>query len=118
MYKRQITGRPYDTLEEVIGLRGKGQGSLAEFGVAYDEIDLQPEGAVDEAALNQALEQPCRMVLIQRSCGSAGVRRSRLSRSPGCVSASMPASPTALSSLTTVTASWCRSRSRRRLGLI
>ena len=64
-----ITGRPYDTLEEVIGLRGKGQGSLAEFGVAYDEIDLQPDGAVDEAALNQALEQPCRMVLIQRSCG-------------------------------------------------
>ena len=64
-----ITGRPYDTLEEVIGLRGKGQGSLAEFGVAYDEIDLQPDGAVDQAALNQALEQPCRMVLIQRSCG-------------------------------------------------
>ena len=64
-----ITGRPYDTLEEVIGLRGKGQGSLAEFGVAYDEIDLQPDGAVDEAALNQAMEQPCRMVLIQRSCG-------------------------------------------------
>jgi len=64
-----ITGRPYDTLEEVIGLRGKGQGSLAEFGVAYDEIDLQSDGAVDEAALNQALEQPCRMVLIQRSCG-------------------------------------------------
>ena len=51
-----IPGRPYDTLEEVIGLRGKGQGSLAEFGVAYDEIDLQPDGAVDEAALNQALE--------------------------------------------------------------
>ncbi len=64
-----ITGRPYDTLEEVIGLRGKGQGSLAEFGVAYDEIDLQPDGAVDQAALSQSLEQPCRMVLIQRSCG-------------------------------------------------
>ena len=53
----------------MIGLRGQGQGSLAEFGVAYDEIDLQPDGAVDEVALNQALEQPCRMVLIQRSCG-------------------------------------------------
>ena len=64
-----ITGRPYDTLEEVIGLRGQGQGSLAEFGIAYDEIDLQPDGAVDEVALSQALEQPCRMVLIQRSCG-------------------------------------------------
>ena len=64
-----ITGRPYDTLEEVIGLRGQGQGSLAEFGIAYDEIDLQPDGAVDEVALSQALEQSCRMVLIQRSCG-------------------------------------------------
>ena len=33
-----VTGRPYDTLEEVIGLRGHGQGSLAEFGITYDEI--------------------------------------------------------------------------------
>ena len=64
-----ITGRPYDTLEEVIGLRSTGQGSLAEFGVAYDEINLLAEGCVDEAALLRALEQPCRMVLIQRSCG-------------------------------------------------
>ena len=40
-----ITGRPYDTLEEVIGLRGEGQGSLAEFGVAYDELELTASGA-------------------------------------------------------------------------
>ena len=64
-----ITGRPYDTLEEVIGLRESGQGSLAEFGVAYDEVDLLPTGVVDDAAMDLALEQPCRMVLIQRSCG-------------------------------------------------
>ena len=64
-----ITGRPYDTLEEVIGLRESGQGSLAEFGVAYDEVDLLPTGAVDDAAMDRALEQPCRLVLIQRSCG-------------------------------------------------
>ena len=64
-----ITGRPYDTLEEVIGLRSTGQGSLAEFGVAYDEINLLAEGCVDEEALLRALEQPCRMVLIQRSSG-------------------------------------------------
>ena len=64
-----ITGRPYDTLEEVIGLRSNGQGSLAEFGVTYDEIDLLPGGNVDEKALLEALKQPCRMVLIQRSCG-------------------------------------------------
>lgn len=46
-----ITGRPYDTLEEVIGLRGEGQGSLAEFGVAYDELELTAAGAVDELSL-------------------------------------------------------------------
>ena len=64
-----LTGRPYDTLEEVIGIRGQGQGSLAEFGVAYDELDLLPDGSVDEAGIAEALAQPTRMVLIQRSCG-------------------------------------------------
>jgi cystathionine beta-lyase family protein involved in aluminum resistance len=39
-----LTGRPYDTLEEVIGIRGRGQGSLAEFGIRYDELDLLPAG--------------------------------------------------------------------------
>jgi cystathionine beta-lyase family protein involved in aluminum resistance len=39
-----LTGRPYDTLEEVIGIRGSGQGSLADFGIAYDELDLLPDG--------------------------------------------------------------------------
>ena len=64
-----ITGRPYDTLEEVIGLRGSGQGSLAEFGIHYDELALTAAGAVDQAALVDALALPTRMVLIQRSCG-------------------------------------------------
>ena len=64
-----ITGRPYDTLEEVIGLRGGGQGSLRDFGVQYDELPLLDSGAVDEAALDAALETPRRLVLIQRSCG-------------------------------------------------
>ena len=64
-----ITGRPYDTLEEVIGLRGSGQGSLAEFGIHYDEIPLDPQGAVDQGAFDDALSLPTRMVLIQRSCG-------------------------------------------------
>jgi hypothetical protein len=64
-----ITGRPYDTLEEVIGLRGSGQGSLAEFGVRYDELPLLPDGGVDEEGLAAALAEPTRLVLIQRSCG-------------------------------------------------
>ena len=64
-----ITGRPYDTLEEVIGIRGSGQGSLAEFGIQYSELALTGEGHVDELGLSDALSQPTRMVLIQRSCG-------------------------------------------------
>ena len=64
-----ITGRPYDTLEEVIGLRGEGQGSLKDFGIAYDQLQLTEAGAVDEQALEQALAQPRRLILIQRSCG-------------------------------------------------
>jgi cystathionine beta-lyase family protein involved in aluminum resistance len=74
-----LTGRPYDTLEEVIGLRGNGMGSLADFGIVYDELPLTPAGLVDEAKLDTALSVPTRMVLIQRSCGyswrpSLGVR--------------------------------------------
>jgi cystathionine beta-lyase family protein involved in aluminum resistance len=64
-----LTGRPYDTLEEVIGLRGTGQGSLAEFGIHYDELRLEPNGMVDSAGLADALAVPTRLVLIQRSCG-------------------------------------------------
>jgi cystathionine beta-lyase family protein involved in aluminum resistance len=64
-----LTGRPYDTLEEVIGLRGRGQGSLAEFGIVYDELPLTAAGVVDEERLAEALAVPTRMVLIQRSCG-------------------------------------------------
>ena len=64
-----LTGRPYDTLEEVIGIRGSGQGSLAEFGIAYAELALTAAGSVDFDGLEDALAMPTRMVLIQRSCG-------------------------------------------------
>jgi len=64
-----LTGRPYDTLEEVIGIRGSGQGSLAEFGIRYNELPLTAAGLVDDGGLEAALAPPTRMVLIQRSCG-------------------------------------------------
>jgi len=64
-----LSGRPYDTLEEVIGIRGNGQGSLAEFGIGYDELDLLADGGIDWDGLEAALALPTRMVLIQRSCG-------------------------------------------------
>ncbi len=64
-----VTGRPYDTLEEVIGLRGRGQGSLLEFGVGYEELNLDKDGCIDFASLEKALEVSRNMVFIQRSCG-------------------------------------------------
>jgi cystathionine gamma-lyase len=64
-----VVGSPYDTLEEVIGLRGQGQGSLIEFGIKYRQLDLTPEGTVDWEALSHAVDDKTRLVLIQRSCG-------------------------------------------------
>ncbi|GMH37671.1 hypothetical protein BSKO_05544 [Bryopsis sp. KO-2023] len=66
-------GRPYDTMEEVIGIRGeKNAGSLASWGVDYGEVPLLSDGGVDLVALHTAIatEKP-RAALIQRSCGYA-----------------------------------------------
>ncbi len=64
-----VAGAPYDTLEEVIGLRGKGQGSLADFGVSYRQLDLTTEGGIDWNTLAAAVTPSTRLVHIQRSCG-------------------------------------------------
>ncbi|GAB4301363.1 MAG: methionine gamma-lyase family protein [Oscillatoriaceae cyanobacterium] len=64
-----VAGAPYDTLEEVIGLRGEGQGSLMEFGIKYLELDLSPSGTINWEALETAVTRTTRLVLIQRSCG-------------------------------------------------
>lgn len=64
-----VAGSPYDTLEEVIGLRDRGQGSLLEFGVNYRQLPLTKEGSIDWQALAQAVNDTTRLVLIQRSCG-------------------------------------------------
>jgi len=64
-----VVGAPYDTLEEVIGLRGQGQGSLFEFGIRYRELPLTNGGSVDWEALSHAIGDRTRLVLIQRSCG-------------------------------------------------
>eukprot|EP00803_Ostreobium_quekettii_P004421 evm.model.scf_179.10 EVM.evm.TU.scf_179.10 scf_179:99938-104682(+) len=68
-----VTGRPYDTLEEVIGLRGSpGSGSLREWGVSYRELDLTHEGKIDWEALPEAIaEGRPRVAFLQRSCGYA-----------------------------------------------
>lgn len=64
-----VAGPPYDTLEEVIGIRGHAQGSLLEFGINYHHLPLTNEGKVDWQALGQSVGDHTRLVLIQRSCG-------------------------------------------------
>ena len=64
-----ITGSPYESLEEVIGLRGIGHGSLIDFGVKYEEISLKNDGNIDFLALEKALNIPRKLIFIQRSCG-------------------------------------------------
>ena len=64
-----VAGAPYDTLEEVIGIRGSDRGSLKDFGVDYRQLDLTQEGTIDWEALNTAVTSKTRLVLIQRSCG-------------------------------------------------
>ena len=64
-----VVGSPYDTLEEVIGLRGSCQGSLRDFNIKYRQLPLTPLGTVDWEALETAVRENTRLVSIQRSCG-------------------------------------------------
>lgn len=63
-----ISGKPYDTLEEVIGIR-PSRGSLAEYGVTYRQVDLKEDGSFDFDAIREALGPKTRLVEIQRSKG-------------------------------------------------
>jgi cystathionine beta-lyase family protein involved in aluminum resistance len=64
-----VVGPPYDTLEEVIGVRGEGHGSLRDFGVRYRQLELTANADIDWQALSTAVRPETRLVLIQRSCG-------------------------------------------------
>ena len=63
-----VTGSPYDTLEEVIGIRGTGNGSLKDFGVVYSQLDLTKEGLPDYDNLPD-LVLGAKVVYLQRSRG-------------------------------------------------
>lgn len=63
-------GKPYDTLEEVIGIRDS-VGSLKEYGVRYRQADLLEDGSFDFDAIRQAVNDKTRLVTIQRSKGYA-----------------------------------------------
>ncbi len=61
-------GKPYDTLEEVIGIR-PSRGSLAEYGVSYRQVDLLEDGSFDFDGIKAALNEKTKLVTIQRSKG-------------------------------------------------
>ena len=63
-------GAPYDTLEEVIGIR-PSVGSLAEYGVTYRQADLLPDGSFDYDAIRAAINEKTKLITIQRSKGYA-----------------------------------------------
>ncbi|MFA5634335.1 MAG: methionine gamma-lyase family protein [Anaerovoracaceae bacterium] len=63
------TGSPYDTLWEVIGLRGEGRGSLKDFGITYKQVELLPDGSIDLSAMSNAISSKTRAVAVQRATG-------------------------------------------------
>ena len=65
-----ITGQPYDTLEEVIGIRGKGKGSLIDFGIKYRQINIcEIIDSFEEKLVDFLKNNSCKLVFIQKSCG-------------------------------------------------
>ncbi|ABM73067.1 Cystathionine beta-lyase family protein involved in aluminum resistance [Prochlorococcus marinus str. MIT 9515] len=65
-----VTGNPYDTLEEVIGIRGKGKGSLLDLGVEYRQISIDEKtNSYDEKLITFFKNNKCKLVFIQKSCG-------------------------------------------------
>ena len=61
-------GKPYDTLEEVIGIR-ESKGSLKEYGISYSQVDLLPDGSFDYDGIRAAIHEKTKLVTIQRSIG-------------------------------------------------
>ena len=63
-----VSGKPYDTLGEVIGIRDSA-GSLKEYGISYSQVDLLPDGGFDLEGIKKAINSNTKMVTIQRSKG-------------------------------------------------
>ncbi len=61
-------GKPYDTLEEVIGIR-PSKGSLKEYGISYKQVDLLPDGSFDFDGIERSINAKTRLITIQRSKG-------------------------------------------------
>lgn len=63
-----VTGKPYDTLEEVLGIRGDAPGNLKQFGITYRQVDLK-DGRIDLEAVADKLDYSVKLILMQRSTG-------------------------------------------------
>jgi cystathionine beta-lyase family protein involved in aluminum resistance len=64
-----VTGMPYDTIRSAIGIEGDYSGSLKDFGITYEQVDLKSDGTIDYDAISNKLDNSYKMVYIQRSRG-------------------------------------------------
>lgn len=64
-----ITGRPYDTLLTVLGIENNEPCNLKEYGVSYNEVDLDKNGNIDVDAINNRIKNNTKILMIQRSTG-------------------------------------------------
>jgi len=78
------SGRPYDTLEEVIGIRPSA-GSLMEYGVTYDEVPLKEDGGFDTEGIRAKIRPETKLVAIQRSKGYSSRRSLSVEQIGECI---------------------------------
>ncbi len=64
-----VTGKPYDTLDNVIGIANEAQGSLKQLEISFKQVDLLPQGEPDFKRIKEAINKNTKMVFIQRSRG-------------------------------------------------
>lgn len=64
-----VTGKPYDTLDNIIGIDKALPGSLKDFGITYNQVDLSPEGKINYSEITKKINSNTKLVLIQRSTG-------------------------------------------------
>lgn len=63
------SGVPYDTLEEVIGIRGEDKGSLKDYGISYKQVELLADGSIDLKTLGKVISEKTKMISVQRATG-------------------------------------------------
>lgn len=79
-----VSGRPYDTLEEVIGIRDSA-GSLKEYGITYDEVPLLPDGGFDLNGIKEKICPETKLIAIQRSKGYSDRRSFSVEQIGECI---------------------------------